>query len=164
MGLLRPIIALFSPLPFIPLPTTPGLLQLYSLFSQFGLNLQAWILTILLRLHVDLVLSGQPCSFALHIHPSPSSSTHHHLSQSLMGVRNLTNIVSLLSYTFIFVVSWCLLVSPVLLFMTGEVEDRVARARSGLKVRISGLGLMGLLRILTSDLVKSNHSSRANML
>lgn len=128
----------FSPLPLVPLLTKPRLLQLYSLFSQFGLNLQASILTVL-RLHVDLVLPGQLCGSALHIHSSPSCPTHP-LRLSLVMGRKLANVLCPLPYTLIFVVSWCLLVSPVLLSMTGEVEDSVARADSGLEVRISNLG------------------------
>lgn len=53
--------------------------------------------------------------------------------------------LSLLLYTLIFGVSWCLLVSPELLSMIGELEDSVGKSqRSGLEVRISSLGLMGL--------------------
>lgn len=76
--------------------------------------------------------------FTLPPHFYPSSQS------VLMGVRDLANMLSLLPYILIFVVFWCLLVSPVLLSMTGEVEDNCGKSqRSGLDVRISSLILMG---------------------
>lgn len=75
-----------------------------------------------------------------------------------MGVKKLADMLHLLPCTLLCVVPWCLLVSPVLLSMIGEA-DSVARAGSGLEIRISSLGLMWSVKILISDLVKSNHSS-----
>lgn len=70
VGLLRPISLSACPL-LIPSPGPACFNSVACLFSQFGLNLQPWVLATLLSLCVGLVLPGQPCSFALPTCPSP---------------------------------------------------------------------------------------------
>ena len=73
-----PIALCFSLLPLVPL------LSAACLSSQIGLNLQAWILAILLRFHVALVLPELLCGPAVCAFPSLSLPSHC-LSQSHWG-------------------------------------------------------------------------------
>lgn len=136
MGLLSPI--LLSPCLLFPwLPCSPNSACFNSaacLFSHFGLNLQAWILVILLRLLVALVLPERLCGFALHVHPSLLFPSHPlavlmggGAGDKGEGPSRLVQSSSTYSHL------CCTLVSPgppVLWLMIGEVEDHVGRARN----------------------------------
>lgn len=86
VGLLRsPLLSVFLFFPWFPcLPNPACISSAACLSSQIGLNLQAWILAILLRFHVALVLPELLCGPAVCAFPSLSLPSHC-LSQSHWG-------------------------------------------------------------------------------